>query len=61
MRIVATILDKLLPQHDASGRQFIRQATSLADLVVLTSEDAVVPLNELGSVHRLCVALAQSI
>ena len=60
MRIVANQLETSRPLLDASTRQPIRQATSLADLVILASGDAVVPLDQTASVDRLCVALAQS-
>ena len=58
--IVAILLETPRPLLDACTRQSIRQATSLADLVVLVSGDAVVPLNQTDSVAPLCVALAQS-
>ena len=48
------------PLLHASSRQSIRQATSLTDLIVLTSGDAVVPLDQTDSVSRLYVAIAQS-
>ena len=45
---------------DATSRQSIRQATSLTDLVVLASGDAVVPLFIKELIARLCVALTLS-
>ena len=60
LRIVTTLLETLRPLLDASTRQFIRQATSLADLVVLASGDAVVPFRSNYWIARMCVALAQS-
>ena len=58
VRIAATLLEITRPLLDASTCQSIRQATSLADLVVLASMDAVVPLDQTDSVARFCVALA---
>ena len=58
VRIVATLLDTPRSPLDASTRQSITQATSLADLVVLVSGNAVVPFNQTDSVARLYVALA---
>ena len=60
MWTVATLLETPRPLLDASTRQSIRQATSLADLVVLVRGDAVVPLDQTDSVDRLWVALMQS-
>ena len=56
---MAILLETSRPLLDASTRQ-PRQTTSLADLAVLASEDAVVPLTQTDSVAGLCVALAQS-
>ena len=60
MRFVAILVENSRPLLDASKRQYIRQATSLADWVILASGDAVLPLDQTASVDRLCVALAQS-
>ena len=60
VKIVAPLLETSRPLLDASTRQYIRQAKSLADLFVLASGDAFVFLAQTGSVSRLCVALALS-
>ena len=46
VQIVAILLETTRPLLDASTRQSIRQATSIADLAVLAIGDVVVPLDQ---------------
>uniref|UniRef100_M4C4X5 Uncharacterized protein n=1 Tax=Hyaloperonospora arabidopsidis (strain Emoy2) TaxID=559515 RepID=M4C4X5_HYAAE len=59
VRVVATLIETPRPHLDASLRQSIRRAESLADLTTLENDNIVEPTDHLDLIARLCVAIAQ--